>query len=610
MTRVRKQVGGGLIWVISRFPISLALLSAASFLLAAPFTHAQKLQLQSKTAVGTGWYPWYEVKADPDNALNLILCGSSWDTTRNALFGFVYASTDGGKAWRVALEDRSTTWVSETSCAFGSGHTAYFISEASKVIDGVAHHHLGTTRLFVSTDGGQQWVESSRTAWADYSTSAVSAVSGTLFTFYNNSGTHDVEKNWGSTIGLLKFSPDGRTVSGPFLDPTMKERNYVGVFPSHAVALRDGTVAALFFGARDTQNGREYDLGLERAGLSPSSPPTFNVIASTKKCLNLDGFSLAYDVPNENLFVAYGEEAGAGCRLMLAVSRDAGKTWVSNVLLNSSGTSRTSVDHVSLARGQDGTLGLLWEDSGNWRFATGTDSAVVDPPVELVSEPKEVPISNDSLMTVIYEPGEASPEGSNSGVTTSLNVRAMTGVVWRSSGLIASRNVFYAFSPTVVLGGEGLFLTVLSAKGGSDHPANQAGLQDIQEQDVTKQTVLLYGRAQSFNKATGTLSVDLRLGNRGDTPIRSPIRLKVKQISSRAGKVSILNADNGLTGSGAMWDVSEIVLGDQIAPGATTYNTFRLSFHIEQSTGAIPTYNLLDAAISVLAASSAAGTRK
>ncbi len=289
---------------------------------------------------------------------------------------------------------------------------------------------------------------------------------------------------------------------------------------------------------------------------------------------------------------------------MLAISRDGGKTWAKKPLLSSRVTFPGGVDHVSLTQRQDGSLGLLWEDSGNWRFTIVTDSALAEPPIELVSRAKDVPISDDSLMTVIYEPGDVSSQGSSADATVNLNVRAMTGVVWRSSGLIASRNAFYAFSPNVLSGSEGLFLTVLSPASQGGQAANQSGVQDPSDKDVTKQIVLLFGRAQSFNKMTGTLSIELRLGNRGDTPIWIPIRLKVKQISSRVGKVSVLNADNGLTGSGAMWDVSDVVVGDQIPPGATTYNTFRLSFHIELTDGAMPTYNLLDTAVSVLSSKS------
>jgi len=128
-------------------------------------------------------------------------------------------------------------------------------------------------------------------------------------------------------------------------------------------------------------------------------------------------------------------------------------------------------------------------------------------------------------------------------------------------------------------------------------PAAQCG----SDQDVTKQVVLLYGRSQSFDNATGVLSIDLLLGNRGDKPIRPPIRLEVTRVSSGVGRVTILNANNGLTGEGTIWDVSPSVTGDQIPPGANTYNTFRLSFRIELRPGGIPTYSLLNLNVRVLA---------
>jgi hypothetical protein len=77
---------------------------------------------------------WYEMKADPENAQNLIVCGAMRDAKENAYVGVLYYSHDGGENWKVGLEDRNSSWVSEQSCAFGSRHHAYFISEASNVI--------------------------------------------------------------------------------------------------------------------------------------------------------------------------------------------------------------------------------------------------------------------------------------------------------------------------------------------------------------------------------------------------------------------------------------------------------------------------------------------
>src|ERR1700730_9401623 len=129
---------------------------------------------EGKMSVSDGWHPWYEAKVDPEDLRNLIICGTKWDARRNAPFGFVYNSKDGGITWQTALEDRSSAWVTEHSCTFGPGHAAYFISEAAKMVDGVMHHELGTSRLYVSTNGGISWSESIQTGWADYSTSAVS----------------------------------------------------------------------------------------------------------------------------------------------------------------------------------------------------------------------------------------------------------------------------------------------------------------------------------------------------------------------------------------------------------------------------------------------------
>jgi len=126
------------------------------------------------------------------------------------------------------LEDRNTTWVTEHSCAFGSNHRAYFISEASKVVDGESNHRLGTTRLYVSSDGGQQWTETFKTGWADWSTSAVSSASSRLYTFFNSRNTAEPGRNWGSNVGLLVFSPDGKNISGPFFDSTMQGLGYHG----------------------------------------------------------------------------------------------------------------------------------------------------------------------------------------------------------------------------------------------------------------------------------------------------------------------------------------------------------------------------------------------
>lgn len=582
--------------------LGLAMLLTVWISLPTPGLDAQPPQVEPRITVASGWHPWYEIKSDPDESKNLIICGSRWDAARNAFYGFVYASANGGETWRTALEDRETDWVSEQSCAFGRNHTAYFVSEASKVIDGENHHDRGETRVFVSMDGGQHWRQTSSTAWSDYSTSAVSPTTGNLVTFYNDPGTYDPGRNRGSSVGALVFSPDGKRISGPFVDPAMKEINYQGVFPKNAVGLKDGSVVALYVAPRKSPAGIKYDLGIVRVELSPSPSATFSVIAWTTKCLTLDGSSLTFDEESNQLSAVYAREDGESCWLDLAISKDGGKSWARKLLSNGPKESTLGISHVSLAQGPGGILGLVWKDPERWLFATVKDGVLSGSPLELVRRPSTARVLNDSLMTIIGQ--SKGPQLEQSGLlpTAQVNVRAMPGVVWRSSALVRTVDRFLVVLPTVSADGEGLKSLVVSApKEGNRHsiPSEAAG---PPYEEVTGKIALLYGRAQCFDNAAGTLSIHLRIANRGDRPLRLPIRIEAEAVGSSAGKVIILNADNNLSGPGAIWDVSSSVTGNRLLPGTATYNSFPLLFQIKLAPGTIPTEHLLNLRVRVFAA--------
>jgi hypothetical protein len=98
-------------------------------------------------------------------------------------------------------------------------------------------------------------------------------------------------------------------------------------------------------------------------------------------------------------------------------------------------------------------------------------------------------------------------------------------------------------------------------------------------QDVTERSVITYAGKQSFDHATGTLTVCLAVANRGNEAMRLPIKLEAIDIQSPAGPVSILNATKGFGGSRAIWDISDSVTGDRLPPGTTT-NPFCLVFRV------------------------------
>jgi hypothetical protein len=567
-------------------------------------TVAEQLRVHDDMTVAMGWHPWYEIKRDLEDSNNLIICGSRWDAGQNTLQGFVYASFDGGSSWKKVFEDKNSGWVSEQSCAFGAKHKAYFVSEASKVVDGEPSHHQGTTRIFTSADAGRHWAETAHCAWADWSTSAASSLTGNLFTFFNDSDTADQSKNWGSSVGLLEVSPDGRSISGPFVAPAMRELNYQGVFPSNAVVLRDRTVIALYFGFRGSQSSKEFDVGVERVDPSPVPSPSFTLIASSPagKCLGLADYSLSYNDKSNRLFVVYHDRIGDGCPLVLTTSDDNGKTWTKAISITGSKGEYVPMFHPSIAAQDDGQLGLLWEgETKKWLFARAKNAVLTGAPVEVLDEGKGRGVTTDSLLTVFYHPGGYVPEEFGLEPSVGLSVRTTPGRIWRSSGLVLSGDQFHA--AFVAVEGNGNILraaTISPAASGaqvSDTAVSGSGSQAI----VTSQVKLLYGRAQSFDNASGILSLEVRIANRGDRPLRTPILLEVKSVSSKVGKVRILNADNGLPGAGAVWDLSRIVAGDQVIPGATTYSTFTLLFHIDlEHPGIVVTNDLLSLAARIV----------
>ena len=558
----------------------------ASILFTCPSTPGQELRLVERSTVAQGWHSWYELKADPERPESLIVCGSKWDAESNASFGFVYASSDGGSTWRNVLEDRNSTWVSEQSCAFGSHHRAYFVSEASKVIDGRQNHDLGATRLYVSEDGGQHWSETLKTGWADWSTSAVSLRSQELYTFYNSRNTAELGLGWGTNVGLLAFSPDGKTVQGPFFDPKMQELGYRGVYPSYAVALRSGAVLTIYHGLLGFPWLQE-DLGFVLAGPPPERRMESGLIVRRDMgsgCSLIDKGALAYDTERNRLFLVYGD----GCKtrqLFLSSSDDEGRTWARGVPIVRTDQLQGGIVDPSLAVLPGGKLGLLWktaQSSGRWYFSTIQNQKLADERIQLSDGSNDV-VSNDTLTLNVFASNARHGGNPNapSEASITMNVSSQLNNVLRSSGLGAIDGKVQVLWSSGDKDGMRLFFGLL------DQQRASAEVQRDERQDfrdVTSSTRILYAGRQQFDPPTKTLTVCVSVANRSSEPLHVPLALEAREIQSPLGGVFIQNATNGKTGAGAIWDLSDTVTGVEIPPRARS-NPFCLAFRFEIPAG-------------------------
>jgi hypothetical protein len=536
--------------------------------------------------VSTGWHPWYEVQVDPEDQRGLIICGTKWDAHQNAPLGFVYHSTDGGRTWKTALEDRRSAWVTEQSCAFGPKHTAYFISSAAKTGNGTTHHEFGKSRLFVSSDGGGHWSDGIETGWVDYSTSAVSTSTHNLYTFFNVN-TNDPAMNFGASVGLLRFSPSGMSVEGPFLNHEMRRVNYEGVFPSDATALKNGDVVALYWGIRAASGTREADLGIIRANHSPWPQLEFQRIAHSvlgNDCINYDSGSLAYDRTVDRLYVLYVD----GCketRIMLASSADEGRTWTNPTAVLEGELASTAVANSSVVANA-GMLAFLWQEgqgSGHWRFSYIRDKQLRLPPLELSFTSGRSRVSNDALKTWIYQPDSPNMRNGEEPSEPSYNVKVSSELnrIWRTRGLaIADGRVIGVWSAGDT-DGMHLYSSELPVPALQTDTHLSRGSQRDLERDVTEQTALLYGGIQQLERTTQALRLCFALENRGSKPIRVPIKIELEDLESSLGPVAVTSTAESESRDSTV-DVSNAITGDQLPQGMTS-NPFCLSFHINEN---------------------------
>jgi hypothetical protein len=74
----------------------------------------------------------------------------------------------------------------------------------------------------------------------------------------------------------------------------------------------------------------------------------------------------------------------------------------------------------------------------------------------------------------------------------------------------------------------------------------------------------------TYDDKTGVITVPVRLRNKSDHPMHTPLRLRVISLSSALGKTSVLGAMNGETGPGAVFDFDAAVPGGVLGAGESS----------------------------------------
>jgi hypothetical protein len=541
-----------------------------------------------------GWYPWYQVAADPTDPEKLIVCGSKWDSQENALYGFVFSSLDGGQSWTMALEDKNSTWVSEQSCAFGVNGKAYFVSEAGNVIDGSPAPEQSTTRIFVSNDAGRTWTSAAKTSSADYSSSVVDTVPGPnqnrLYTFFNDAVSSSIdppkeqsEPN-GNRVGLISFKDGDKQVTGPIFNPKMRALGLQGSFPNPAFLLKDGSLLTLYLGG---PTGAERTLGAVRTKGDRDELADPVIITSRKGFSEgengekaCSGDAATYDPLQGQIYVAY--QIDVRCHLMLTTSVDGGATWSRGQPILQPDTMGHGFQDPAMAFNRNGILGLMWRDepsSDCWYFSASADRGKTFTPAHPLSQcvagrSRSLTESNAFLRMAgtLWVPSDPSkPESPSGRVVPGLQVLDARDTVWRNDSLTATSDGVFHPVWIEVGSGEGQLRTAAVLVGASgETPLDPLRMREKGSRDISQEVAVLYGGDQHYDISSSTLTVEVVLKNKSSKPIQAPIFLKALTLDSKLGKLKIANASNGASGPGAIWDLSNAVPSEGLQPGATT----------------------------------------
>jgi hypothetical protein len=575
---------------------------------------AQTITVGKPTVVspaGGGWHPWYEIHVSPDDANNMIICGTKWLATNNAPFGFVYHSSDRGSSWTQVLEDKSSEWVTEQSCAFGVHGVAYFVSNASKMIStGSLKHELGTTRIYTSRDSGKTWTVGVQTGWTDSSTSVVDTKPGPnqnrlyvffngLFAFYNSLGAKELAQendprkaNSGTRVGIVSYKDGDSAVAGPYSSIAMLAEQNHGSYPAPAFLLDDGSLFAFYVTQHKNSEGlldrmtvegvriasEHSDVGSPVTILDPLRETDEGYSQDCGYSQNIDG---AYDAVRDKLYFVFPAAHDEKCRLFLVTSSDGGRSWSKpQQLLSRDETDSSRYRSLAIAVNRDGILAVMWEQkpsSGCWMFAIAeSGSASLSRAQELgtcgaASSTSRHPSSVGS--SIIQEGSSASISKQYPGTAT-IYLRDTQNLVWRDESIAVTPDG--EFRPIWIdsANGNGEIRTTIVRVTSAETLINTAakGLKD-----VTSQVILSLGADQPYDFKTNTISFKLRVTNNSIESMKGPFKVAVSRIDPRFNFAQIANATNGAPAAGAVWDIDASIPSNVLGPGATS-EPFLLKF--------------------------------
>jgi hypothetical protein len=524
--------------------------------------------------------PHYEVEIDanPGDASELVACSMLFANDSPTSEVVTYVSTDGGKSWQLALrtqgQDGYESW--DPDCRYGPGHVLYSLSEGES-----AGSPSNYDRVDRSLDAGKTW-QTFRAVHAERSFITVDQRPGPhqgwiyLYGMGDDSGS--IRVGYSTDKGETFF-----TQVAP-MDPGTED---VNVGPG--VLLSDGTLVipmpVLTQPLKESQQSFRVQLPahirVARVKFERPNWPlevTTSTVAPWLADFEANGSyytTLAVDSgdgPFKNRIYATWEDRTSGrSQVKFAFSSDEGKNWshprvIDDDVAKQVGNTINGPDdiHGVVAVNHEGVVGVSWldrrdySDNLGWalRFRASLDGGETFLPSEKISDAD-------------YEPsrGDRVPLFGGSDNIRSINDLSIGWFTFHGGhtmGLTADANG--GFHPLWVANPTGtpqLWSTDIAVDG----RAVQNGSPELSEMSDASKLVHLEFLDRYYNLKTRSLDFDLRLRNESKSTIEGPLKVRVLDVGSYVGEVTIRTGAVQSNVEGAVWDFTPLLPGRSFRPG-------------------------------------------
>jgi hypothetical protein len=479
------------------------------------------------TSDASGSYDFFRVAAAPDDARRAMICAQHLSLITNEFSVEVFSSADEGETWNLRLVDASGHETSEDACAFGESGKAYFVAQPWNVKDPYAPHvSMGESEmhLYRSSSYAESWPAFLVTPFVDYARIAVdswpeSPFRGRAYIVGNRTATED--------FPLYAVLGGGKQLIGATKQLESFPKSDGVQYPRSLIVLESGEVLASYLSGRKTSGGMSYSaiVTASRDGGKTLEAP---VTIEKDVCPNVGVPSVA-EVPRSGTVVAfYAGKNGSSCLLTLASSHDKGQTWKRLPI---------SLQDMTKSLG-DGTVqpgSITFRTDGNALLTWAVNKTVYG-----------------CVLGPTWQPlwfGEISSNGVGEGVNVAPYVRGDDRL---QGGAGADMDISLQFGfqnyeeIDSVLQADSAFLVVWRQDDGQLYsrsirlvlPASSKVLTIEPNRDVTA-LVRYEAKNITFDTNTNTFEYDLALLNASETPLTGPFLLKIKEVKTTVGPVTL-----------------------------------------------------------------------